>query len=189
MFGGLISKSVLLGLAVTLSACSEQKFGLPSQTVETIQTVTYNNKVDILFVMDNSTSMLQHQENVAKQVDPLLDELLSKNLDLHIGVTTTDMGAGGQQGAMQGTPAYMTAQTPNLKLELRKRLVQGDLGSNLERGLEAVQKAFSGNNLTGPNQGFLREEAFLMIIIIADEEDHSANTPQSYIDFLNSLKP
>ena len=48
-------------------------------------------KVDILFVIDNSSSMAKEHRNLARQFDSFLNDL--KNVDYHIGVITTDISA------------------------------------------------------------------------------------------------
>ena len=50
------------------------------------------DQVDILFVIDNSGSMGEEQGNLATSAVQLVTALGGANLDLHIGVTTTDNG-------------------------------------------------------------------------------------------------
>lgn len=56
------------------------------------------NKLDLLFVVDNSGSMLQTQEKLALAVDEIVEVLSGSGAgglpDLHVGVVTTDLGAG-----------------------------------------------------------------------------------------------
>jgi hypothetical protein len=64
--------------------------------------------VDVLVVVDNSKSMVEEQENMARQFPLLIDNLLDPPIDpttgrrahvpvtdLHLGVVSTDMGTGG----------------------------------------------------------------------------------------------
>jgi hypothetical protein len=60
------------------------------------------NKVDILFMVDNSNSMGEEQAVLREQMNTVIGELLSPSVpaapvidDLHIGVVTSDMGTGG----------------------------------------------------------------------------------------------
>ena len=51
--------------------------------------LVYEPKVDILFVVDDSLSMLDHQKNYAHQVENLINAFAeNKQLDFHIGVVT-----------------------------------------------------------------------------------------------------
>ncbi len=56
------------------------------------------NKLDLLFVVDNSGSMLQTQEKLALAVHEIVEVLTGSGAgglpDLHVGVVTTDLGAG-----------------------------------------------------------------------------------------------
>jgi hypothetical protein len=75
-----------------------------SATEETAQeeTADFNSKVDILFVIDNSTSMKEEQANLVKNIDEFA-KAFSKNttLDFHIGVLTVfDSGKYGQPGRL-----------------------------------------------------------------------------------------
>jgi hypothetical protein len=56
--------------------------------------------VDILFVIDNSNSMAEKQANLSHSIPTFIEALRSPKLDnriphLHIGVVSTDLGAGG----------------------------------------------------------------------------------------------
>lgn len=51
----------------------------------------------------------------------------------------------------------------------------GDCGEPIEMGLDSVRLALSPENLTGPNQGFLRDDAYLVVIVLSDEDDCSQN--------------
>ena len=63
-----------IGLAILFTAtgflfsCSNKatSFSLPSTQDSFGQVITRNNKVDILFVIDNSASMMQYQQRLAK---------------------------------------------------------------------------------------------------------------------------
>src|SRR5438552_2233263 len=56
-----------------------------------------SNDVDVLFVIDDSSSMLTVQDNLAANFPAFmtaLDQLPNGLPDIHIAVTTTSMGAG-----------------------------------------------------------------------------------------------
>ncbi|MEK7358314.1 MAG: hypothetical protein AAB250_17845, partial [Bdellovibrionota bacterium] len=61
---------------------------------------TFNPKVDILFVVDDSGSMDAHQQNLAKNIE-LFTKGLQNNqiLDYHFGVLTSSMGGFGSGGS------------------------------------------------------------------------------------------
>jgi len=46
------------------------------QTTQTfVQKILYNNKVDIIFIVDNSSSMQQHQNSLSQQIPALVAAL------------------------------------------------------------------------------------------------------------------
>ena len=47
-------------------------------------------KVDILWVVDNSGSMEEEQDSLARNFDLFIEELLKKDIDFKMAVTTTD---------------------------------------------------------------------------------------------------
>ena len=91
-----------LGAALpVLWACNtrtlEQPQLKPSSTSKNTFQETLNRKIDILFMIDNSSSMDQSQANLAKNLPAFMNVLkaLPDGLpDLHIAVVTSDMGAG-----------------------------------------------------------------------------------------------
>ncbi|MBX3017494.1 MAG: VWA domain-containing protein [Bdellovibrionaceae bacterium] len=178
---------VLLGSA--LMACSAQNFDLPQEQRAFGQIVTYNNKVDVLFMMDNSSSMLQYQNKFAQQVPAMIDKLDALKLDYHIGITTSDMRSGGTGGDLIGSPNFVTPRTPDLKTVLSNRVKVGQTGSDLERGLESIQSVLSSSNLNGAHKDFFREDALLVLIFLTNEDDYSTGSTASYVNFLNKLKP
>ncbi len=180
-----------LGLALMLSACDGAKnFGLEDQSSVFGQNVAYNNKVDILWVMDNSSSMQQHQTSLSQQVPALVSKLNALKMDYHMGVVTTSMGLGGNGGKLLGSPAYMTNSTANLSTALANLLVVGQNGSNLERGIDSVVSVLDSSNSSGGQAtGFLRSDAFLAIIVLSDEDDQSARSYDYTVNFLDTIKP
>lgn len=163
--------------------------------------------VDILFVVDNSNSMGQEQANLARNFPVFMQELQAVEGGLpnvHIGVVSSDMGAGvgtgattcPQMGGDQGILANVrTKDLSSCGLDLaRSRFIVADAtgatnnftgdvsgvfsclaalgtgGCSFEHTLAAARAA-----LTRPeNEGFLRQNAYLAIILITDEDDCSA---------------
>lgn len=122
--------------------------------------------------------------------------------NIHIGVVSTDLGASpydiagcdgiGDGGRLLATPRG-SCQGPDdafiSDIELadgsRVRNYSGDLadtfaciaelgtnGCGFEQPLEAMKRALDGSN--PGNTGFLRDDAYLMVVIISDEDDCSA---------------
>lgn len=182
---------VLLASAVFLGCSAGVKFDLPETSDSFDQNITYNNKVDILWIVDNSSSMLKHQRNLSDQVPELVAKLNSLKMDYHMAVVTTSMGGTNPDGGkFVGSPKYVTSKTPDLVNSLKNRMIVGEAGSNNERGLESMQASLSASYLANEGRGFFREDALLVVIALSDENDKSAvSSPVShYVSFLDGLK-
>ena len=54
--------------------------------------------MDVLWVIDNSCSMLEEQTTLINNFGAFIGYFLDSQLDWHIGVTSTDMTNGGEPG-------------------------------------------------------------------------------------------
>ncbi|HTM20498.1 MAG TPA: hypothetical protein VL172_08325, partial [Kofleriaceae bacterium] len=92
----------------------------PSVEEETTFPVHLNRDLDLLFVIDNSRSMTPEQDSLAVNFYRLIDALESLPTglpNLHIGVISTDMGAGescntNDGGRLQVTPRVAGCAPP-----------------------------------------------------------------------------
>ncbi|RYZ77029.1 MAG: hypothetical protein EOP05_03185 [Proteobacteria bacterium] len=191
-----IASLACAGLVATFAAgCSEQKFGLGSESQEFGQKVTYNTEVDVLWVIDTSSSMDQHQDLMASQMGAFVSGLNETRLDYHMAVTTMDMGSSaGAKGkflAAPGTQAILTNKTSNIVSVLSQRVRAGAAGSSVERGLEAMKVSLSSPlaGVNGMNAGFLRPNALLVVIFLSNEDDQSSGTARDYATWLDSVRP
>ncbi|ATB26867.1 choice-of-anchor D domain-containing protein [Melittangium boletus] len=169
-------------------------------------------KVDVLFVVDNTASMVEEQPRLTSAIPAFVDAARAKGVDLHLSVTTTGIDAtsnacpGGAQGGEAGRlfpvdgsrPRLLTLQTPDLASVLQQNVNVGQCAS-LEQGFEAVRRALSPplvNNADDPrtpepndgNLGFLRDEAALVVVFVGDEDDHSPDSVDTYVRFLRARK-
>ncbi len=165
--------------------------------------------VDVLFVVDDSGSMNQEQENLAASFEAFIQEAASWKSDYQIGVTTTTVEFP-DGGALQGDPIFVSDANwekfvPNVAV--------GTTGSGTEQGLWAGKIALSpplvdytdeacstdaecgflhechGDGTCGGfNRGFLREEAALEVVFVSDEEDQSPESLEAYLNFFRELK-
>ncbi len=179
--------------------------------------VEINRNIDILFVIDNSGSMQEEQiqlnENFPLFIN-VLKEIEGGLPNVHIGVVSTDVGAGpgingcegdGDNGELQFAPRVSgcTGPTDKYIMDVQDpgdpalRITNYDSGSTLEETFSCIASLGTGgcgfeqplesmyralldpNNL---NQGFLREDAFLAVIIISDEDDCSTEDNRMFAD-------
>src|SRR3989344_3165349 len=54
------------------------------------QNSAINTKIDIIWMMDGSGTMANHQQNLASNFDDFIDHFLSKGLDYHMVVASQD---------------------------------------------------------------------------------------------------
>lgn len=131
-------------LSVPLSGTGAQK--LEKQVDEFIS--AGGQKVDILFVVDNSGSMKGEQENLAQNFSALLNEAKRWNNDIHVGVITTDNS---QLHAAPGNPTVLrltyskggTYDFDALQADFLENALVGVGGSAREQGLETARLALS----------------------------------------------
>jgi hypothetical protein len=163
-------RPVRLALAIALSAvlvgCGTHVIGGPGQTAgtglggtsgalrEKFQIIPTRNQLDLLFVIDDSAGAAPQQKLLA-QVPTLiqaLEQLPDGLPDLHVGVISTDMGAGpqpppgctatGKAGQLQNAPRGTCADTT---LSAGATFVSADAGlRNFTSPLEDVVQCIAG---------------------------------------------
>ena len=121
----------LAAAAALVGACNTRPIAKPGEAPAQVTPDTFNqslnNKADILFMIDNSNSMQPKQDSLKLYfpnfIQPLKD--LPTKPDLHLGVVTSDLGAGqftppscdtvgGDQGILQNTASGTTCTTAHL---------------------------------------------------------------------------
>ena len=155
--------------------------------------------MDILFVVDNSGSMSNDQTNLSVNFSSFINFALTLNVDYHIGITTTDtegnfnpFNPNSTPGQLVGNPPWVDRNTPNAIDTFKNNVKVGDSGSADEKGLAGAYLALSDPQINTPppngNQGFMREDAPLFIVIISDEADKSPETIDFYLNYFQNLK-
>lgn len=184
--------AIVIALCSSLVACGKgASFGLVPTEENFGQEIKYNNKVDIIFMIDNSSSMDANQRALASAMPGLVEGLTSLDMDMHIAVVTSSMsGTNPNGGRFMGTPRYLTSKTPDLKNVLADRLRVGEDGSSIERGVDSLVAATDpGGYLNGAGKGFWREDALLVFIALTNEDDKSVVQPAQFVEIMNQRKP
>ena len=138
--------------------------------------------VDILWVIDNSASMFEEQEQLANHVSHFTDYITAAPVDFRIGVITTDMSGEEpgrfieQQQLHPGTLELADAFADLIVLEE---------GSRDEKGFETTLLALEPE---GINQDFIDPAADLEVIFFSDEDEQSEMSAESFVSSLNSLR-
>jgi MYXO-CTERM domain-containing protein len=167
-------------------------------------------KVDVLFVIDNSGSMQEEQAALVQNFPAFMTALengMGGLPDIHIGVISSNAGAGqfnlpgcaSDDGALQAA-ARVAGCTPPQGAFISDEIGPGGVrvknytgsladtfaciaplgtaGCGFEQHLESTRLALNGSN--PGNAGFLRPDAYLAIVIVADEDDCSAADVSMY---------
>lgn len=181
--------TLFISVGLISAACSKQNYSYEDQSMSFGQSVVLNNQVDILILVDNSPSMRPYQEKLAKEVSSFISTLNAVEMDFHIAIVTTDMRTGGNGGRFLGNPKYLQNSSKDLSTELSKRILVGESGSSVERGLESIETVLTPNYLNGEGKDFLRPEAVLAIIALSNEDDDSTKSVEHYISSIDAIKP
>jgi hypothetical protein len=138
-------------------------------------------EVDVLFVIDTSSTMIDEQEMLADLPSAFLDRFFGTGIDYHIGVTSTDIdGAfGGGQGMLVSVAGvdFVDPDTGSPVSVFSEMLDLSIYPESGRAGVGATYLALEANRDTF-NAGFYREGATLDTIVISDGRD---DTPSSLI--------
>ena len=154
--------------------------------------------VDVLFMIDNSNSMEQEQQNLIANFPKLISKLDGFGFDYRVGIVSADLGAGsyslpscevkdGDGGKLLNKPRVPGCTPPTdpwiEKIGGKTNVPGGDVsaafsciaalgtgGCGFEAQLESVHRALE----PATNPGFVRQNAGLAIVYITDEDDCSA---------------
>ncbi len=152
--------------------------------------------VDVLFVIDDSISMTDEQEQLGIWSNELFDVLSDTGElpDLHIAVTSSSIAIDGltqcpKSGGLHVGTAPLTSgkyltdvagpagrernYTGTLTDAFAKLARVGDSGCGFEQPFKAAQNVLSG--WVDGSKGFLRDDALLLVVFVTDEDDCSSN--------------
>jgi hypothetical protein len=156
------------------------------------------NKMDLVFVVDDSGSMAEEQGNLGSNF-PMFANLLANyttpdgdHIDFRIAVTTTGrdmdykiqngpitipMHEDGDNGVFRNNcnvaKRYLEPTDPNLNEALACRANVGTGGPGFEMPLLMSKWALSERMMDNTNVNFLRDDALLAIVYLTDEDDGS----------------
>ncbi|PIU01072.1 MAG: hypothetical protein COT74_00785 [Bdellovibrionales bacterium CG10_big_fil_rev_8_21_14_0_10_45_34] len=188
--------SVLILLNTLLVSCS--KFGAqyalaPEQNTFRQSATAVSNKLDILWVVDNSSSMGDDQQNLANNFKSFISSFVLKKYDFQLAVVPTDSYKGaflgnpdtarfrGKDGTTSPAVSVITPLFENAIEIFQDNVLQGAMGSGDERAFQSMHYSLSSDL----NSGFVRENSFLAIIIVSDEDDFSHDSSEAVAEYDN----
>jgi hypothetical protein len=224
--------AVLAAAIPALWACNSRRLveptPAPQQTTNDLFQQSVNNNLDIVFMIDNSSSMIPLQKKLTDNFPVFMNILKGLPNGLpndHIGVVSSSMGAGrnpsilgcapgGDQGIFQSAKRGDTATCAAGSLNAGQNFIiytngtpatqnftgdiadafsciapLGDQGCGFEHQFESVLRALGADGAPAPtqNNGFLRPDAYLAIILITNEDDCSAPPDSDLFDSTSSM--
>lgn len=200
----LVSALLWTSVGLIATSCGERmpNFKLLPRSQGYLSSGVVNNKVDILWVIDNSGTMGPKQTNLKNSINSFMSQFVTKGMDYRIAVVTTDTRAvdpgapndpnlSGQAACFVSSganPKIITSATANAATVLGQNADVGFFGSADAHGLDAVELALSEPNLSNCNADFLRSDAFLAVIHFSDADDNTAATANGLLTFLDTVK-
>jgi hypothetical protein len=213
--------AALAAVAPVLWACNsrslERPIVTPEQTFAKNFQQSINRNVDLLFLVDDSSSMTLSQNNLRTNFPRFINRLMDPPPlpNVHIAVISSDMGvstgtwdescgnAGGKNGNFQYHPNPLnppdptlcttnlaagatfitddgkgqTNYTGNLTDVFTCIAALGENGCGFEHQFAAILRALGADGPPPPtdNKNFLRKDAYLVVIMITNEDDCSAS--------------
>ena len=158
-------------------------------------------KMDIVFVVDNSFTMEEEQQNLRDNFPrfvQVLDAFKTKTgeaIDYRLAVTTTDSDR--DRGAFRtnggaGRP-WLERTDVDVVGTFGRRATVGTGGSSYERPLESLRLGLTDRIADGKNGTFLRPDALLAFVVLTDEDEGGAieNQPArpipEYLTFFDAI--
>ena len=169
---------------------------VPPPSIDAIQVDVLKQSdgiVDILWVVDDSGSMANQRKTLVNNFNRFLQELLSLRVDWQIGVTSTNFVDKGHLRSTTGVPPLtkiINKMTADPKAVFDAITTFPKSRTRWEQGLRMGQFAVSSPNIDpgGPNEGFLRPNAALAIIVVSDEDDSSFGTTDYFARAFQAAK-
>lgn len=191
---------MLAGLMLVMTACEkgDRSYSLLSDSEAFQQNATYvPRKIDVLWIIDNSGSMKSSQDNLTANFASFIDRFKSLNYDFRMGVNATDAWLGRYNSSRVGLRRLrdgagsshsgvfvMDRDTADIQNVFMVNATQGINGSGDERAFSSIEDTLNH----AENADFRREDAYLAIIILSDEDDFSATTSSHLNNNYNSSR-
>jgi len=143
--------------------------------------------VDILWVVDDSGSMVNERRRLVNNFNRFVQELIALRVDFQMGVISIVSNDGGR---LRGTPRIIDNRTPNARAVFEANTTFPASRSRWEQGLRMAEFALTPPNTSpgGPNASFLRPNAALAVIVVTNEDDSSFGTTEYFGRLFRTLK-
>ena len=157
--------------------------------------VEEDRPVDILFVVDNSKSMNEEREHLARKIDGFLHKL--EGLDWQVAVISTEI----YDKKRNSDKYYQDGRLLSFDAEGKVKILDSTMDVNVaqvlfgeritsipidtkghEQGIyatvRAIERALDGQGENVPNAEFFRKEAHLAVVVLSDEDENSCGVQE-----------
>jgi hypothetical protein len=139
-----------------------------------------NSPSDIIFAIDKSCSMDDNQNALANNFSTFITELSNYSTDWQVMVINDSNGCNQTGILTSSTPGYVATFQQAINSSTKSQYTE----KLLTPAAWAVDKTDSGEC----NQGFLRSNAMLHIILVSDEPEQSSGTWSNYVNQIIAKK-
>lgn len=151
-------------------------------------TQSANNKLDILWVIDNSGSMREEQAALAYNFDVFINKFIEKGIDFKMSITTTDTRGNNAGKPVKDSLTKLTSQNlaknqQQFLQDFANMIQVGTNGWGIEKGIKASE-VFSNQFAIK----HFRKDAYFVVVYVSDEEDQSEKTPQNHLKQISKWK-
>jgi hypothetical protein len=154
----------------------------PNSIVETFEQ-EQKGQADILWVIDNSSSMGGEQDHLAENFESFIEKFLQHNININMAITTSDSKVV-SDSLVDLTWDKAQADEDKYKEDFKEHIYVGTNGSSSE-------KIFKGTAdfLDSHGQNWIRENSKLVIIMVSDEREQSNISGDELLTQVQSFKP
>ena len=174
------AQKAVMGIVLTVTITDDDNSIITDTFVQTSSYV--NIPLDILWVVDDSSSMSEDQDNLADNFSSFMDNFPIQNVDFNMAIITTTSSTNrvtnrfplNQQKYLTDREAFIRKFQDKIKVGIR--------GSSNEKGFQ------KGHEFLTENPSWVRDNAYLIIIFVADQNEVSGGTVDQWLQNLQSHK-
>ncbi|CAN5768180.1 hypothetical protein BH11MYX3_BH11MYX3_06860 [soil metagenome] len=187
----------LASACLLFTACVAEPMQVPDEPIRSVVEhhewpFVINAQIDLLFVIDNSPAMAAAQTKLAGDYRAMIELLGATSIglpDVHIGVVTTDPRDRGElrrAAFLADAPRFAWQRERNYTGPIADAFVDlaavGVSGATNSQPLDAMLQALA------VNPGFVREDAYLAVVILTAGDDHGTAVIDDVVHAIKSLK-
>ena len=183
---GILSKKILMNIQdkreieviQNEQEWAEERFvqELTNHLMEESFSLSSEGKVDLLLVIDDSSSMRQYQDRLASELVKNLDHLGSHDWKLSVMTTTSPCLRQTETGKNFLSGSEYKSQGVQLEASLRELISVGERGNPVEKGVLALKNGATESGCHQQANTWKRKDSQHFILLVTDEENCGSAT-------------